>query len=319
VVPRGHPLAGAGKLTLKKLAEYPIVTYVFSISGRSSLPALFETAGLSLDVALTARDSDVIKTYVRIGLGVGILARLAIDPAADADLVVLDAAHLFEGHTTWIGFRRSALLRAYMSVSYTHLDVYKRQALRRAQIGTRGERACVISHRELLDFGQQRFQVLVLARQLVVIPGGGGIGWQHRLVRQVDAGISGRPVRAQVEIQNLRQQDDAIEVDGALRLQFVHEHSRARRAVALAEQIFGGIPAAVLGEELRDEFREGIGILIHAEKGLLLVLARDAAEAGARSIDEHQIGGIEQAGHVVDDGIGRRRRVRCLLYTSRCV
>jgi LysR family transcriptional regulator, cys regulon transcriptional activator len=114
VVPRGHPLASAGKLTLKKLAEYPIVTYVFSISGRSSLPALFETAGLSLDVALTARDSDVIKTYVRIGLGVGILARLAIDPAADADLIILDAAHLFEGHTTWIGFRRSALLRAYM-------------------------------------------------------------------------------------------------------------------------------------------------------------------------------------------------------------
>jgi LysR family transcriptional regulator, cys regulon transcriptional activator len=114
VVPRGHPLASAGKLTLKKLAEYPIVTYVFSFSGRSSLPALFETAGLSLDVALTARDSDVIKTYVRIGLGVGILARLAIDPVADSDLVVLDASHLFEGHTTWIGFRRSALLRAYM-------------------------------------------------------------------------------------------------------------------------------------------------------------------------------------------------------------
>jgi LysR family cys regulon transcriptional activator len=118
VVPRGHPLANAagkaGKLTLKKLAEYPIVTYVFSFSGRSSLPALFETAGLSLDVALTARDSDVIKTYVRIGLGVGILASVAIDPVTDADLVVLDASHLFEGHTTWIGFRRSALLRAYM-------------------------------------------------------------------------------------------------------------------------------------------------------------------------------------------------------------
>ena len=101
-------------MTLKKLADYPIVTYVFSISGRSSLPALFETAGLSLDVALTARDSDVIKTYVRIGLGVGILARLAVDPVADTDLVVLDSSHLFEGHTTWTGFRRSALLRAYM-------------------------------------------------------------------------------------------------------------------------------------------------------------------------------------------------------------
>ena len=114
VVPRGHPLAGAGKLTLKKLSAYPIVTYVFSFSGRSSLQALFETHGLTLDVALTARDSDVIKTYVRIGLGVGILAGLAIDPVVDADLEVIDASHLLDGHVTWIGFRRSTLLRAYM-------------------------------------------------------------------------------------------------------------------------------------------------------------------------------------------------------------
>lgn len=114
VVPRGHPLASMGKLTLKKLAEYPIVTYVFSFSGRSSLPALFEAAGLVLDVALTARDSDVIKTYVRIGLGIGILAKLAVDPIIDSDLVVLNATHLFERHTTWVGFRRGALLRAYM-------------------------------------------------------------------------------------------------------------------------------------------------------------------------------------------------------------
>jgi len=114
VVPKGHPLVEAGKLTLKKLAEYPIVTYVFSFSGRSSLQALFDKAGLTLDVALTARDSDVIKTYVRLGLGVGIIASVAVDPATDSDLVVLDATHLFEGHTTWIGFRRGALLRAYM-------------------------------------------------------------------------------------------------------------------------------------------------------------------------------------------------------------
>jgi LysR family transcriptional regulator, cys regulon transcriptional activator len=86
VVPKGHALAHAGKLTLKKLSAFSIVTYEFSFSGRSSLPALFETAGLSLDVALTARDADVIKTYVRIGLGVGILACVALDPRADADL-----------------------------------------------------------------------------------------------------------------------------------------------------------------------------------------------------------------------------------------
>jgi LysR family cys regulon transcriptional activator len=65
-------------------------------------------------VALTARDSDIIKTYVRIGLGVGILASLAVDPVVDSDLAVLDASHLLDGHTTWVGFRRGALLRGYM-------------------------------------------------------------------------------------------------------------------------------------------------------------------------------------------------------------
>jgi LysR family cys regulon transcriptional activator len=114
VVPKGHALLSAGKLTLKKLAEFPIVTYEFSFSGRSSLPARFEAAGLSLDVALTARDADVIKTYVSIGLGVGILASVAFDPNTDKDLVALDASHIFESHTTWIGFRRGSVLRAYM-------------------------------------------------------------------------------------------------------------------------------------------------------------------------------------------------------------
>jgi LysR family cys regulon transcriptional activator len=114
VVPHGHRLASAGKLTLKKLAEYPVVTYEFSFSGRSSLPAVFERARLPLEVALTARDADVIKTYVRIGLGVGIVAGFAMDPVVDSDLVVLDADHLFDAHTSWIGFRRGALLRRYM-------------------------------------------------------------------------------------------------------------------------------------------------------------------------------------------------------------
>jgi LysR family cys regulon transcriptional activator len=114
VVPRGHPLTFAGRLTLDKIAAHPIVTYVFSFSGRSSLPSMFEKAGLALEVALTARDADVIKTYVRAGLGVGILAGIAVSPTADSDLVVLDADHLFAEHTTWIGFRRGSLLRTYM-------------------------------------------------------------------------------------------------------------------------------------------------------------------------------------------------------------
>jgi LysR family cys regulon transcriptional activator len=114
MVPKGHPLTTAGRLTLKKLAEFPIVTYEFSFSGKSSLSTKFEAAGLSLDVALTARDADVIKTYVRIGLGIGILAGVAFDPCSDDDLVPLDASHLFEAQTTWIGFRRGSVLRAYM-------------------------------------------------------------------------------------------------------------------------------------------------------------------------------------------------------------
>src|SRR6202158_4986558 len=73
------------------------------LDGMVLVPALIESACVSREVALTARDSDVIKTYVRIGLGVGILARLAIDPATDGDLVGLDGAHLFEGHTNWDG------------------------------------------------------------------------------------------------------------------------------------------------------------------------------------------------------------------------
>ena len=114
VVPHDHPLALAGVLSLKTLSTFPIITYVFSVSGNASLPALFEKHRLPLNVALTARDADVIKTYVRVGLGVGIVARLAVDPVLDADLAVLDTSHLFAAHTSWLGFRRDMFLREYM-------------------------------------------------------------------------------------------------------------------------------------------------------------------------------------------------------------
>ena len=113
IVPRKHPLAGVEKLTLKELAKYPLVTYVFSFSGASSLHTVFAREGLVPKVALTARDSDVIKTYVRLGLGVGIVASVAIEAAHDADLAVVDASHLFPIHTTWVGFRRGTLLRNF--------------------------------------------------------------------------------------------------------------------------------------------------------------------------------------------------------------
>ena len=111
---RSSRLDSAPVPTLKQLAAYPIVTYVFSFTGPSSLQQMFAKAGLTLNVALTARDSDVIKTYVRLGLGVGIVADVAVDPREDRDLVAIDASHLFSIHTTWIGFSRGGLLRRYM-------------------------------------------------------------------------------------------------------------------------------------------------------------------------------------------------------------
>ena len=113
IVPRDHPLAGAGRLTYRALAAYPIITYTFSFAGPSSLIDAFAKASLTPNVAITARDSDVIVTYVRLGMGVGIVAHMAVDEN-DPDLAVIDPSHLLPAHTTWLGFRRGTLLRKYM-------------------------------------------------------------------------------------------------------------------------------------------------------------------------------------------------------------
>lgn len=114
IVPKKHPLAQVRKPTLEQLADYPLVTYVFSFTGPSSLHETFARVGLSPTIALTARDSDVIKTYVRLGLGVGIVAGMALEAKDSEDLVSIDAEHLFPAHTTWVGFVRDGLLRQYM-------------------------------------------------------------------------------------------------------------------------------------------------------------------------------------------------------------
>jgi LysR family transcriptional regulator, cys regulon transcriptional activator len=114
IVPHEHPLANAEELTLELLAKYPVVTYVFGFTGRSQLDQAFNAAGLRPKVVFTAADADVIKTYVKLGLGVGIVASMAHDEDIDQDLVCLDASHLFEASTTKIGFRRGTFLRSYM-------------------------------------------------------------------------------------------------------------------------------------------------------------------------------------------------------------
>lgn len=113
VVPRDHPLAQKGSISLEDLASYPLVTYVFGFTGRSKLDEAFQKRDLKPKVVFTATDADVIKTYVRLGLGVGIIAHMAIDPEADRDLVSIDASHLFEASVTKIGMRRGAFLRGF--------------------------------------------------------------------------------------------------------------------------------------------------------------------------------------------------------------
>ncbi|MDR5898594.1 HTH-type transcriptional regulator CysB [Halomonas vilamensis] len=115
LVPKGHPLAELdGPLTLEALAAYSLVTYVFGFTGRSQLDDAFKAKGLTPNVVLTAADADVIKTYVRLGMGVGIVAHMAVDPEQDTDLVALEAGHLFESSTTKIGIRRGTFMRGYM-------------------------------------------------------------------------------------------------------------------------------------------------------------------------------------------------------------
>ncbi len=114
IAPQGHPVADRGSLTIEIIADYPLITYVFGFTGRSQLDDAFRSAGLRPEVVLTATDTDVIKTYVRLGLGIGIIARMAYDPSVDRDLLRLDADHLFDSSVTKIGFRRGIYLRNYM-------------------------------------------------------------------------------------------------------------------------------------------------------------------------------------------------------------
>lgn len=123
LVPRDHPLTRRREpLDLAALAEYPLVTYVFSDQPESSLMSSFSREGLTPRIAFTARDADIIKTYVRLGLGVGVLASMAVEVGTDDDLAALDAIGLFPRLTTWLGFREDLLLKDY------HLDFIRQLA-----------------------------------------------------------------------------------------------------------------------------------------------------------------------------------------------
>jgi LysR family cys regulon transcriptional activator len=141
VVPPRHPLLNETPLTLEAIARYPIVTYDFAFANRSLMQKTFESRGLTPNVVLTAFDADVIKTYVELGLGVGIMANIAFHPERDRALRAIDCSHLFESSTTRLGIKRGAYLRNYV---YDFVELFAphlpRSVVERAVLGEEGSR-----------------------------------------------------------------------------------------------------------------------------------------------------------------------------------
>ncbi|MBQ0959791.1 CysB family HTH-type transcriptional regulator [Ideonella sp. 4Y11] len=138
VVPPGHALLDA-PLTLERLAAYPVITYEAGYTGRGSIDDAFTRAGLRPQVVLSAMDADVIKTYVELGLGVGIIAAIAFDEQRDTHLRAIDARQLFAINTTMVGVRRGSLLRRY---AYDFITVFAphltREVVEQAQAAPAG-------------------------------------------------------------------------------------------------------------------------------------------------------------------------------------
>jgi LysR family cys regulon transcriptional activator len=113
IVPKGHPLDSGSPLTLDRIAEWPIITYHEGFTGRPAIDAAFASANLTPDIVMAALDADVIKTYVELGLGIGIVGSMAYDESRDAGLTLLDATHLFPKSTSRIALRRGRFLRRF--------------------------------------------------------------------------------------------------------------------------------------------------------------------------------------------------------------
>ncbi len=121
ITPLKHPLLNAGPLTLEKIAKYPLVTYDFAFTPESPIKHAFDTAGIQPNVVLTAIAADVIKAYVEMGMGIGILAKMAFDPARDHGIRLINADHLFAPSTTRIALRRNTYLRGY---AYDFIELF---------------------------------------------------------------------------------------------------------------------------------------------------------------------------------------------------
>jgi len=114
IVPKGHPLAGQKEVTLEAVAAYPLITYDEGLTGRARIDKAFRARGLFPEIAMSALDADVIKAYVELNLGVGIIATMAFEPARDTSLCLVPSSGLFEKNTSSIAIRRGRFLRGYV-------------------------------------------------------------------------------------------------------------------------------------------------------------------------------------------------------------
>ncbi|BBE50764.1 HTH-type transcriptional regulator CysB [Ferriphaselus amnicola] len=133
IVPQDHPLLNEDELTLAKLAEYPIITYDFAFSGRSKINQAFEAEGLTPNIVLSAIDADVIKTYVDLGLGIGIVAEMAFVPERDVRLRRLPLDHLLKSNVTRLALRRNEFLRGY---TYHFIELFASHLTRDVVVNT---------------------------------------------------------------------------------------------------------------------------------------------------------------------------------------
>ena len=124
VVPARHPLLKLERLSLEELAKHPIITYDTAFTGRSHIDEAFTSRDIPFDLVLTAIDADVIKTYVELGLGVGIVASMAFEPQRDRHLRAIEAGHLFRSSTTRVAIRRGTILRGY---AYAFIEIFAPQ------------------------------------------------------------------------------------------------------------------------------------------------------------------------------------------------
>ncbi|MEF8698554.1 MAG: CysB family HTH-type transcriptional regulator [Candidatus Accumulibacter sp. UW26] len=129
IAPDGHPILGDRPVSLAALARWPLITYDSAFAGRSRINKAFEIAQLTPNVVLSAIDADVIKTYVSLGLGLGIIARMAFDPGRDVGLQAMPAEHLFGSNTTRIGLRRGTHIRRY---EYDFIELFASHLTKKA-------------------------------------------------------------------------------------------------------------------------------------------------------------------------------------------